>query len=520
MKKYLIDFGLCLFFFAGFGTTQVSAAFPSFTADETYKDCRNNENGYWINIIGEKEEKHCLAKDSCAGLEISYKTEGDKDIDIKGGFFVVKKDDVTCEGKLRCTIDDKKITVQCYESDNFIKKIYESSDFCKIDSSKVITTIVDIDNPRESSPEWYCPETSDIYVDNINPYDHSGDYFENNLKDVYKYTPTESELIKNCSLRMFALMKSCNEISQQKSGKRDKLEQLRRDFYTKQTILGWREMITATGIKALNQWNSISNSSFETICGNADKTNCSNDVYKDFKEPKKGAYEAVQKWLKTSDVTRYNQTPAEYFRQLAKEKWDSEATAKGVLETKSEVMWGAIEEADKKTLENKMGKVYIANDFKFGDNEWSDGETDGKTFSTLSKNVGIDEDSAKKIAKYVSDRNMSLNISVSIGQSNGVNIGKYLSVTNTSKESKLTIFKNESKDDINVFDKIIRLAVRTMGTLATLLLIISGVMMIISQGDDNQLEKAKTVFIYTLLGLAVGFLSYTIVRFIIDTLLS
>jgi glucose uptake protein GlcU len=59
-----------------------------------------------------------------------------------------------------------------------------------------------------------------------------------------------------------------------------------------------------------------------------------------------------------------------------------------------------------------------------------------------------------------------------------------------------------------------------MGTLAILLLIISGVLMIVSQGDDNQLEKAKTVFLYTLLGLAVGFLSYTIVRFIIDTLLS
>ena len=74
--------------------------------------------------------------------------------------------------------------------------------------------------------------------------------------------------------------------------------------------------------------------------------------------------------------------------------------------------------------------------------------------------------------------------------------------------------------NINVVDKIIRLAIRTMGTLAILLLIISGVLMVVSQGDENQLAKAKSTFLYTLIGLFVGFLSYTIVGFIIDTLLS
>jgi len=88
-----------------------------------------------------------------------------------------------------------------------------------------------------------------------------------------------------------------------------------------------------------------------------------------------------------------------------------------------------------------------------------------------------------------------------------------------SKESKLTLF-NTNEGDINIVDKIIRLAVRTMGTLAILLLIISGVLMVVSQGDENQLAKAKSTFLYTLIGLFVGFLSYTIVRFIIDTLLS
>jgi hypothetical protein len=130
------------------------------------------------------------------------------------------------------------------------------------------------------------------------------------------------------------------------------------------------------------------------------------------------------------------------------------------------------------------------------------------------------------ISKYISRRNNDLNVAVSVNQTSHIKVSKLLRAygneDNGSKEADLAIFndKRGEKPLINVFDKIIRLAVRTMGTLAIFLLIISGVLMVVSQGDDNQLEQAKTVFIYTLLGLIIGFLSYTIVRFVIDTLLS
>ncbi len=82
-------------------------------------------------------------------------------------------------------------------------------------------------------------------------------------------------------------------------------------------------------------------------------------------------------------------------------------------------------------------------------------------------------------------------------------------------EAGLTLI-DDSKKDKNIMKRIIDLMVGVLATIGVLLLVISGIMMIVSHGDENLLQKGKTMFIYTVLGLVIGFFSYIVVQFIIS----
>ena len=73
-----------------------------------------------------------------------------------------------------------------------------------------------------------------------------------------------------------------------------------------------------------------------------------------------------------------------------------------------------------------------------------------------------------------------------------------------------------AQNDNNIFYRIIRLLTAVLGTLGVLLLVISGLMMITSHGDENLLTRGKQMFIYTAIGIAVGFLSYAAVQMVIS----
>jgi len=62
--------------------------------------------------------------------------------------------------------------------------------------------------------------------------------------------------------------------------------------------------------------------------------------------------------------------------------------------------------------------------------------------------------------------------------------------------------------------KVLELAIKIAGTLAVVLMIGTGLMMVMSQGNQDTLEKAKQMFIYELIGLIAIFLSYTAITFI------
>lgn len=60
----------------------------------------------------------------------------------------------------------------------------------------------------------------------------------------------------------------------------------------------------------------------------------------------------------------------------------------------------------------------------------------------------------------------------------------------------------------------LNLLVKVAGTIAVFMLIITGFVMMFSQGNQNALEKAKSMFMYTIIGLLVIFLSYVMVTLV------
>jgi len=75
---------------------------------------------------------------------------------------------------------------------------------------------------------------------------------------------------------------------------------------------------------------------------------------------------------------------------------------------------------------------------------------------------------------------------------------------------------NKETGEKSFLQKLIKTAMQIIGTLGIIMLMIGGIFMITAGGKDNQLQKGKNIFIFTIMGLAIAFLSYIIVNFIIS----
>lgn len=84
-------------------------------------------------------------------------------------------------------------------------------------------------------------------------------------------------------------------------------------------------------------------------------------------------------------------------------------------------------------------------------------------------------------------------------------------------EKNLEIGGSDNNES-NVLARVINLMARLFGTVAVLMFVIGAFFMIVSQGDENQLQKGKTIVLYTILGLLVGFTAYIAVQFVINIL--
>lgn len=90
-------------------------------------------------------------------------------------------------------------------------------------------------------------------------------------------------------------------------------------------------------------------------------------------------------------------------------------------------------------------------------------------------------------------------------------VGKYLKLDEGQEQKYFGEGKNPIVDFIL---RTINFALTIIGSIAIIILIISGFMMMFSQGNQQKLDEAKDVFKYAIIGLIVTFLSYIIVIFV------
>lgn len=78
---------------------------------------------------------------------------------------------------------------------------------------------------------------------------------------------------------------------------------------------------------------------------------------------------------------------------------------------------------------------------------------------------------------------------------------------------------NENKTDAKGFiGNIIKTMFFVVGVLAVIVIIFAGVTFVVSAGNSQTIQKAKTTIIYAVVGLAVSILSYAIVNFVVGSL--
>lgn len=69
-----------------------------------------------------------------------------------------------------------------------------------------------------------------------------------------------------------------------------------------------------------------------------------------------------------------------------------------------------------------------------------------------------------------------------------------------------------------VFTRITSIALYIIGAISVLMLIWGGLRYILSGGDSKKITDAKNTILYAILGLAIAFLSYAIIRFVLNAI--
>lgn len=69
-------------------------------------------------------------------------------------------------------------------------------------------------------------------------------------------------------------------------------------------------------------------------------------------------------------------------------------------------------------------------------------------------------------------------------------------------------------------DGLIKMLVNTLlyivGALAVVVIIVSGILYVVSNGDANNIERAKSMLTYAVVGLVVAFIAYAIVNWVLN----
>lgn len=98
-----------------------------------------------------------------------------------------------------------------------------------------------------------------------------------------------------------------------------------------------------------------------------------------------------------------------------------------------------------------------------------------------------------------------------INKSATFKVSEHLSVGN---EGSLELSAEDTEQ--NILYRVIDLMIKTLGTVVVLLYVVGGFFIITSQGDENQLQKGKTIVTYTSLGLVIALSSYIIISVVMS----
>ena len=93
------------------------------------------------------------------------------------------------------------------------------------------------------------------------------------------------------------------------------------------------------------------------------------------------------------------------------------------------------------------------------------------------------------------------------------NVNEQLKLPGTDQQK--TYFSDTKNPPIIAFIlSVINYATGIIGTIAMIIFIIAGFMLIIAQGDQTKIDKAKEIIKYAVIGLIITFLSYVITIFV------
>ncbi len=91
------------------------------------------------------------------------------------------------------------------------------------------------------------------------------------------------------------------------------------------------------------------------------------------------------------------------------------------------------------------------------------------------------------------------------------NVDEFLKLESDDQEQK---YFESGNPIVNFILTVIDFAIKIIGTIAAIIFIIGGFMMIVGQGNQQKIDDAKEVVKYGIIGLLVAFMSYIIVIFV------
>lgn len=77
------------------------------------------------------------------------------------------------------------------------------------------------------------------------------------------------------------------------------------------------------------------------------------------------------------------------------------------------------------------------------------------------------------------------------------------------------ICKDKDKNITDTVKTAINVILYILGSAAVIMIIYSGILYVMSGGDENNVKKAKSTLMYSVIGLVVALLAYAIVNFVI-----